>query len=697
MRMTQSLEESGKQLRRLAEEKLRQIEGASQEQHTPEEAQSLLHELRVHQIELEMQNDELRGTQHRLEVSQARYFDLYNLAPVGYMTLSEEGIIEEANLTSANLLGMTRVDLVNRPFSHFISPEDQDLYYLHCRKLMEMNAAHKCEVRMVRSDGSLFWAQLQGAPCEDGGAGTGYRLVLHDCTSRKVAELEVETIKDQWEKTFNAIDEVITIHDRNMRIIRANKAAGELLGMDPAELFGKNCYQVFRCTGRPCPGCPEVLARLTETPYRANIHHENLGKTFAVAAYPLSRSHGENNYVCIAKDITESLQMEMRLRQMQKLEAIGILAGGIAHDFNNILFPILGYAELAELRVPPEDTLTTSYLRKIVQGALRAKEMTSQILSFSCQVPVKKYPFHPHLVVQEALSLLRGSLPSSIELAAEISSECGNILADPTQYYQIVMNLCTNAFHAMEVKGGVLRVSLNEVTIGKDDRRVLESGFLPGDYIDLEVSDTGCGMEPGIVNKIFDIYFTTKTVGKGSGMGLSVVHGVVKSCQGQITVQSELGKGTSFHVYLPKVAEVPAEVEKAVPLPTPSGTERIVVVDDEKMITSLFQAIFKRFGYEGFAFNSSLEALEFMSQNPNAFDMLITDMTMPQLNGLDLSRKVLALRPDLPIILCTGYSELASEDKAREAGIKTFMMKPFALDDLLSAIRKALKAKKDKG
>jgi len=692
--MTLTQEESGRQLRRLAEEKLRQTEGASQEQPTSEEIQSLLHELRVHQIEMDMQNDELRGIQHRLEVSQARYFDLYNLAPVGYMTLNEEGIIEEANLTAANLLGVTRGELVNRPFSHFISPEDQDLYYLHCQKLMEMNAAHKCEVRMVRADGSLFWALLQGTPSEEGDAGIGYRLVLHDCTSRKLAELEVVTVKDQWEKTFNAIDEVITIHDRNMRILRANKAAGQLLGLDPAELAGKYCYQVFRSGDRPCPGCPEVLSRLTETPYRASILHEKLGKTYAVTAYPLSEAQGESDYVCIAKDITESLQMEMRLRQMHKLEAVGILAGGIAHDFNNILFPILGYAELAELRVPAEDTVTASYLQKIVQGALRAKEMTGQILAFSCQVPVRKYPFHPHLVVQEAISLLRVSLPSNIELVAEISSECGNIVADPTQYYQIVMNLCTNSFHAMEVKGGVLRVSLKEVMIGKDDSRVRESGFFPDEYIDLEVSDTGIGMEPGVEDKIFDMYFTTKVIGKGSGMGLSVVHGIVKSCQGQITVHSEYGKGTSIHVYLPKIAEGSAEVETVAPISTPSGTERIVVVDDEKMITSLFQAIFKRFGYEGFVFNSSLEALEFMNQNPDAFDMLITDMTMPQMSGMDLSRKALALRPDLPIILCTGYSELANEEKAREAGIQTFLMKPFALDDLLLAIRKAFDTKK---
>ncbi len=691
--MTHTPDESEQQLRRLAEEKLRRTEAGAPEPLTPEAARELLHELRVHQLELEMQNDELRRTQHDLEASRARYFDLYNLAPVGYLSLSDEGIVEEANLTCANLLGVTGSELVDQPFSRFVASEDQDLYYLHCNKLVETKTAQTCELRMVRPDDSMFWAQLQGVHAQ-GGDGSDYRVILHDCTRRKLAEIEVEKIKEQWEKTFDAIDDVITIHDRSMRIIRANKAAGALLGMEPGELAGKPCYQVFRQASEPCTGCPEVLARLTKTPYRANIHHERLDKTFIVAAYPLPESQEGSDYICVAKDISESLKRDRRLRQMDRMEAVGVLAGGIAHDFNNILFPILGYAELAQFRISPDDPLTSSYLQKIVQGALRAKEMTTQILSFSGQVPAQQYAFSPHLVVKEALSLLQVSLPAEVEIVTDIAADCGSIMADPAQFYRVVMELCTNAFHAMKEKGGVLRVGLNNVTLGGQDGRVSGSPLVPGDYLDLEVTDTGVGMEPVVVDRVYDIYFTTKEMGQGGGVGLSVVYGIVKSYRGQITVRSEPGKGTTFHVYLPRVAEDEAgEVKKAEPVPVSSGGERILVVDDEKMITSLYEAILKRFGYQGIIFNSSTEALDFITKEPQGFDLMITDMSMPQMNGLDLSSRALAIRPDLPIVLCTGYSEVANEEKALEIGIQTFLMKPFSLENLLLAMRKALDKK----
>jgi CheY-like chemotaxis protein len=382
--------------------------------------------------------------------------------------------------------------------------------------------------------------------------------------------------------------------------------------------------------------------------------------------------------------------MENRLRQLHKMEAVGVLAGGIAHDFNNILFPILGYAELADLKVAPDDPVTSSYLRKIIQGSLRAKDMTSQLLSFSQQHPAKKYAFRPHLVVKEALALLQTSLPENVGMEAEISQDCGSILAEPAQYYQIVMNLCTNALQAMGTTGGVLRVSLKREAVRAGDSRISDSGLAPDDYIVLGVSDTGCGMEPGTMQRIFDPYFTTKEVGKGSGLGLSVVHGIVKNYRGGITVQSEPGKGTSLTVYLPKVVDEPAKVKEALPVSPLPGLERIVVVDDETMITSLFQSILNRFGYQSFIFNDGSEALDFIAKQPEAFDLLITDMTMPQMNGLDLSLKARAIRPNLPIILCTGYSKLISEDQAQDLGIDVFLMKPFSIEDLFSAMRKAL-------
>lgn len=699
--MTHTPDESEQQSQRWVEEKLQQTEVGMSEPLTPEAARELLHELRVRQLELEMQNDELRRARHDLEATRDRYVDLYNLAPVGYLSLNDQGIVEEANLTCATLLGVSRNELVGQPFSRFVASEDEEIYSLHCRELIETKTAQTCELRMVRPDDVVFWAQLQGVHVK-GGNGSDFRVILHDCTRRKLAEIEVEKIKEQWEKTFDTIDDVITIHDPSMRIIRANKAAGLLLGVESGELAGKHCYQVFRQAGEPCTGCPEILARLTRTPYRANIHHEHLDKTFVVAAYPLTESQEASDYICVAKDISESLKRERLLRQRDKMEAVGVLAGGIAHDFNNILFPILGYAELAQFRISPDDPLTSSYLRKIVQGALRAKEMTSQILSFSGQVPAQQYAFSPHLVVKEALSLLQVSLPADIEIVTDIAADCGSIMADPAQFYRIVMELCTNAYHAMKEKGGVLRVGLHKVAqkvtqkanFSGQDGRVSGSPLVSGNYLDLEVSDTGIGMEPAVLDRVYDISFTMKETEQGGGGGLSEVYGIVKSYRGQVTVQSEPGQGTTFHVYLPGVAEDEAvEVKKTEPVPLSSGGERILAVDDEKMITSLYEAILKRFGYQGIIFNSSTEALDFITREPQGFDLMITDMSMPQMNGLDLSSRALAIRPDLPIILCTGYSEVANEEKAREIGIQTFLMKPFALEDLLQAMRKALDKK----
>ncbi|MEK6201822.1 MAG: response regulator [Desulfobulbaceae bacterium] len=559
------------ELRNKAEARLLESRGAVEERLSAEEAQLLLHELQVHQIELEMQNEELRRAQHDIDALRARYFDLYNLAPVGYVTLSEQGMIVEANLTSANLLGVTRSALVKRPFSHFVFAEDQDRYYLYRKQLIETGGApQECELRLLRADGSFFWLHLQA-----------------------------------------------------------------------------------------------ISARETETTTECRI---------------------------VMRDIMEQRQLEERLREAQKVEAIGTLAGGIAHNFNNILVPILGYAELAESKLAPDDPLTSD-LRHIVKGALRAKDMIAQILAFSRKTPEKRQSFQPQLVVTEALKLLQASLPATITLKTEIAADCGTIMADPTQLHQIVMNLCVNAHHAMVESGGVLKVGLEKVIVGKEESKVLGSERLPGEYIVLEVSDSGCGMDSETLARIFEPYFTTKCQGEGSGPGLSVVHGMVKKYQGHIGVQSEPGKGTRFQVYLPACAEEVFLKAGESSVPVTAGTERILVVDDEEVITTMFQTILARSGYQVIIFNNSLEALAFISQDPTAFDLLLTDMRMPHLSGLELIEKALAVRPDLPVILCTGFNKQVDKEEAAALGVHVCLEKPVSVRELILVIRKALDEK----
>ncbi len=688
--MTHSVTESAQQLRKRAEQQLQQTAQPAQKSIAPEAAQQLIHELQVHQIELEMQNDELRRKQQELESLRTRYFDLYNLAPVGYLTLSEQGLIIEANLTSANLLGVTRKALSNRPLVSFIEADDQDRYYLYRNQLAETAGLPEIvDLRMRRADGSLFWACIQTIAVQEIDGPAGRRMIISDCSKQKLAETKRRTAREQWEKIFDTIDDVVAIHDPDMRIIKINQAGEKLLQMRQADLIGKYCYEVFCGRDEPCQGCPELVAQGSRLPQQATICHDNLGKTFDVVSIPLQDDGMITGYVCIAKDITNVLQMEEQLRQAQKMEAIGVLAGGIAHDFNNILVPILGYAELAECRLAPDDPLITD-LQQIIKGAMRAKDMVAQILTFSRKSPQKRQSFEPQLVVREVLKFLQASLPRTILIESDMASDCGTIMVDPTQFHQIIMNLCLNAQHAMAQQGGVLTVRMARTSVGPEDKSLLADGLVPGPYLLLTVSDTGHGMDHQTMERIFEPYFTLKSQGEGLGLGLSVVHGIVKSYHGHISVYSEPDKGTSFQVYLPGMVEQLSWLENESSLAVTAGIERILLVDDEELITDMFDTILTRLGYQVKVFNDSLEALAFIVQDPSVFDLLVTDMSMPNLTGLELVRKTLAVRPDLPIILCTGFNQMLNKTEAKALGIHTYLEKPVSVKDLTEAIRQAL-------
>ncbi len=393
-----------------------------------------------------------------------------------------------------------------------------------------------------------------------------------------------------------------------------------------------------------------------------------------------------------ARDMTEQIKLEQNLYQAQKLESIGTLAGGVAHDFNNILSAIMGYTEIARSRLS-SDNEAVDDLDRVLAASSRAKDLVQQILAFSRKSEIDRVPVQIHFVVLEALKLLRSSIPSTIEIRHNIDTDSGLVFADATQVHQIVMNLCTNAFHAMDDSGGVLAVSLKCRKLdGGDFTSNGQQAIKPGEYLELTVSDTGPGIEKRFLDKIFDPYFTTKEKGKGTGLGLSVVHGIVKSYGGHISVYCEEGKGTTFRVYLPKIVADRYSEQQLSHGVTPRGYEKCLVVDDEEDIANLEKIMLESLGYTVTATNSSDKALEVFKKDPTYFDLVITDMTMPQFNGTELTQKLREIRPDIPVILFSGFSELIDGERAKALGMQKYLMKPVTKHDLATAVRQVLDA-----
>jgi signal transduction histidine kinase/ActR/RegA family two-component response regulator len=389
-------------------------------------------------------------------------------------------------------------------------------------------------------------------------------------------------------------------------------------------------------------------------------------------------------------------KLEQLLRQSQKMEAIGTLAGGIAHDFNNILSAIIGYTELAKISLFSADftnkAKVTNDLEQVLKAGQRAKDLVNQILAYSRQQDHQQKPIQVNTIIREALMLLRSSIPKSVEIRENIVDHDTLILADPTQIHQIVMNLCTNAHHAMRDTGGILAVELVHSEIHPHDEKINTLHLTPGPYLLLKICDNGKGMGKAIQDRIFDPYFTTKKSGEGTGMGLAVVHGIVKSHNGHISVYSEPGKGSSFLIYLPRIVQENLPADEIYVTETPTGSERILVIDDESAIADMERRLLESLGYQATSITSPFEALQLISAQPHSYDLILTDMIMPGMNGAELSQKILRIRSDMPVILCTGFSEMMNEKKAKAIGIREYVMKPLIRKDIADAIRKALDA-----
>lgn len=490
-------------------------------------------------------------------------------------------------------------------------------------------------------------------------------------------------------------------HDEQLRWLEKHAIMGEISD-SLATLHGLPTQQIIGKSFRDLS--PEAAPRILQAAHAPDLRLNNVeikakdkhGNPFyflenmhaIVEDKQLTSLWGTLSNITAQKEAEEQRrQLETQLNQAQKMEAIGTLAGGIAHDFNNILSAILGYADLAQLHAPTDSSLAKN-LQAITEAGHRASILVQQILTFSRQSQVEKSPIQPQSIIKEAIKMLRASLPTTISINTNIDQDCPPITADPTQLYQIIINLCTNSFQAMAEKGGTLTLDLRPAPKLPPDLAPQK----PRDFIELAVHDTGQGIGPDIIKAIFEPYFTTKEVGKGTGMGLAITYAIVKEYGGAITVESEPGTGTTFHLYFPKSPQgaTPSTQKPAADLTPPGGNENILFVDDERLLVELGQAMLENLGYQVTTTQSPKEALTIFMANPTNFDLVITDQTMPEMTGLELARHLLKTNPDIPIILSTGYSSVVDRDTALACGITSFSPKPLAMATLARLIRKAL-------
>ncbi|MHB8149409.1 MAG: PAS domain S-box protein [Desulfobulbia bacterium] len=644
-------------------------------------------------------NRELEHQIETLRKSEERFRSLVNASYDAIVIADAQGNILSVNGATEKMFGYGEKELEGKPLTILMPERYRESHRLGLKNFVVSDlgphTGKAFDFAGRRKNGSEFPLELNVSIWVSEGE-VNFGAVIRDVTERTRLETETFNAQQRFKTLVDSLDALVYVADfETHELLFVNRYGREIWG----EIAGQICWQALQ-TGQtgPCAFCTND--RLLDKEGRpTGVHVWEFQNTannqwYECRDQAIEWTDGRYVRMEVATNITarkradqEKAELETQIRTTQKMEAIGTLAGGIAHDFNNILVPIIAYTDMVMATEVPGSG-NWQNLQEVYKAANRAKELVKQILTFSREREHEICPVQIVPVVKESLKLLKASLPSTIEITQRLEAEGITILADPTQIHQIVMNLCTNAYHAMRDKGGVMEVTLSQVAIGSRDS--LDRRLLPGSYLVLTVSDTGLGMDQATMERIFDPYFTTRKHGEGTGLGLAVVLGIVKKYGGDIRVYSEPGQGASFQVYFPVLGKVEEGLSSILSTAPVTGDERLLLVDDEPQIVDSMQKMLEFHGYHVTTKTSSVEALEVFRLGPESFDLVITDQTMPYMTGDQLVLELKKIRPDIPVVLCTGFSLVLDEAKAKALGIDAFLLKPVLRKEMSETIRRVL-------
>ena len=626
--------------------------------------------------------------EEELQESEERYRAISESSHQAICIIDDQGKITWGNDKMQQLGGYSLEQMYEaESFVGFIASESIEFVISNFYKMLAGEPYERhYTFYFVRADGEKRLCEKYMMDFKDKSGKRNLIISMVDITDQRKAN---DIIKRQTDAMEAAIDGMALLNEEG-NYVYLNKAHAEVYGYENVEeLIGKSWKILYD------PGFLQRFAQeiMPEFGRKGYWHGEAIGTKKNGAKFPQELSltaMANGGLICVVREISERKLLESQLLQAQKMEAIGTLSGGIAHDFNNILGAMIGYTELAMME--KDEGRLQRDLRQVLQACERATSLVSQILTFSRKSDVDRKPVNIGYIVKEAMKLLRATIPATIEIRQSIDQGYVVALANHTQIHQIIMNLCTNAAHAMRKRGGVMDIKLTPLEIASDSP-LISLELTPGSYLKLEIGDTGHGIDPADMKRIFDPFFTTKGASEGTGLGLSVVYGIVKGHGGTITVDSIPGSGSMFTIYIPSIPQQETMEENETEV-IRSGNESILFVDDEPMIAALGSEMLRKSGYKVTDSTDSVQALEMFTEHPDAYNLVITDMTMPCMTGIDLAKEIWKIRPKTPVVLCTGHSELINEQKAKQEGIRRFIMKPLRYRELSKAVRDVLDEQK---